>query len=374
VAEERFQAKYRTLEQIRAGGAIGNLQDGPVIETHGLWTRLVAWPGNGYQTEAIHVLTVHPGEESGAYAYTMAEEALLCLAGQGEVHLRGNWRSMAAGDLAYVPEGVVHAVRNPATNSADLVLVTQITPPQFDLYEAAGFYQRGQGTLNRTAIFKATLNAGRGELPGSEMAYRETDADCRAENLPMADVRHEGALFNVYTGTPFTNLGIPARLIVWPGAGSRTAGFNFALAPAGATDAMHIHPVSDECLVLWEGECEGYTADGYSGSEFVALETYDVILAPCGVLHGHRSHPDTPSVLGGFASPPQLDLLIGGGYYEDGVFSQAVYERMETTAVAGLDALRCPREGGGLALHGDERGAPRSPKEAAAIIDKAPTL
>jgi hypothetical protein len=62
-------------------------------------------------------------------------------------------------------------------------------------------------------------------------------------------------------------------VILWPGVGTRTAGFNVALAPPQAADRMHIHPVSDECLVVWEGACEGYTARGYSGSQFVALDT-----------------------------------------------------------------------------------------------------
>ncbi len=64
MAEERFQAKYRTMEEIRHHGAIGNLQDGITIDTHGVTARLVAWPGTGYQTESVHVLTLHPGEES----------------------------------------------------------------------------------------------------------------------------------------------------------------------------------------------------------------------------------------------------------------------------------------------------------------------
>jgi gentisate 1,2-dioxygenase len=313
-------------------------------------TRLIAWPGNGFQTEAVHVLTLRPGEESTAYAYTLAEEAMLCVAGRGEVQLRGDWRAVAPGDIAYFPEGVAHAVRNPSTATDDLHLVTQITPPQFDLYERAGYYDRAQGTLNPTAIYRATLNAPRHEMPTGEMAFHGSDGDCRAENLAMGDVRRAGALFNVYLGTPFPGLGIPAQLVLWPGAGCRTAGFNFALAPAGAMDAMHVHPVADECLVVWEGTCEGYTAHGYTDTgtpdfwtgrqaSFVALETYDVILAPCGVLHGHRS-TDTPSVLGGFASPPQLDLLIGGEHYDDGVFTQATYTKLDPSSVPGLDALR----------------------------------
>ena len=146
MAAERHQARFKTAEQIRAGGAIGNLQDGPVIEMHGVSTRLVAWPGNGFQTESVHVLTLRPGEESTRYGYGVAEEATLCLAGGGEVYLRGGWRRLNPGDIAYFPEGVAHALRSPAGNGDDLIVVSQITPPQFDLYEAAGFYDRGQAT------------------------------------------------------------------------------------------------------------------------------------------------------------------------------------------------------------------------------------
>jgi hypothetical protein len=64
MAVEQYQAKFKTREQIRLGGAVGNLQDGPTISIHGLPSRLVAWPGNGFQTESVHVLTLAPGTES----------------------------------------------------------------------------------------------------------------------------------------------------------------------------------------------------------------------------------------------------------------------------------------------------------------------
>jgi gentisate 1,2-dioxygenase len=328
MADEQFQARYRTLGEIRSSGAIGNLQDGPEITANGVRTRLIAWPGNGFQTESVHVLTLRPGEESDIYAYGMAEEAMLCLSGCGEVLLRDGWTEIHPGDIAYYPEAVAHGVRTSAGASEDLVVVTQITPPQLELYEPRGFYQRTQATLNLPAIFKATLNAKHAEIPRGQMEFREILLDVSAEHLGRAEVRSGGAIFNVYSGTPVPGLGIPARLILWPGAGTRSAGFNFALAPAGAADRMHIHPVSDECLIVWDGVCEGYTAPGYSGSQFVSLDTYDVILAPCGVLHGHRS-TDTPSVLGGFASPPQEDLLLDAGLYHHGTFAPATFEQLD---------------------------------------------
>jgi len=46
-----------------------------------------------------------------------------------------------------------------------------------------------------------------------------------------------------------------------------------------------------------------------------------VMMAPCGVAHGHRSIGERgPSMMGGFASPPQLDLMIPSPLYTNGMF------------------------------------------------------
>lgn len=91
VAEERVQAEYRKAAEIRAGGAIGSLVEGVELDVHGVPIRLVAWPGIGSQTEAVPVLTLHPGANSSAYTSHVSEEAMVCLAGRGEVNLRGAW-------------------------------------------------------------------------------------------------------------------------------------------------------------------------------------------------------------------------------------------------------------------------------------------
>jgi hypothetical protein len=54
------------------------------------------------------------------------------------------------------------------------------------------------------------------------------------------------------------------------------------------------------------------------GDHWVDVEANDVVLAPCGVAHGHRSRG--AAFFGGFASPPQLDLLVPTGYYREGRF------------------------------------------------------
>ena len=139
MVEEKWSARFRSYDEISSHGAIGNLNDGIEITTQDVRTRLMAWPGNGFQTESVHVLTLAPGEESARYNYDMADEAMVCFKGQGEVYLRGEWVQIEPGDIAYFPERVSHAVRNPRENSRDFVLVNQICPPQFDLYEPAGY-------------------------------------------------------------------------------------------------------------------------------------------------------------------------------------------------------------------------------------------
>ena len=138
MVDEEWSARFRTHHEIRSRGAIGNLNDGIEITTHGMRTRLIAWPGNGFQTESVHVLTLAPGEESALYEYDMADEAMLCFKRQGEVYLRGEWVQIEPGDIAYFPGRVPRAMRNPKGNSRDFVLANQICPPQFDLIRAGG--------------------------------------------------------------------------------------------------------------------------------------------------------------------------------------------------------------------------------------------
>jgi hypothetical protein len=66
---DEIRAQYRTAKQIREGGAIANLFCGANITVHGLDTRLLAWPGNGFQTQSVHVTTIQPGQQSDQYTY-----------------------------------------------------------------------------------------------------------------------------------------------------------------------------------------------------------------------------------------------------------------------------------------------------------------
>ncbi|HRV60392.1 MAG: cupin domain-containing protein [Solirubrobacterales bacterium] len=320
-SSQTLDVRYRSADQIRSGGALANLGNGPVIDSHGTPARLIAWPGTGFQTEAVHVLTLEPGHEGERYRYDMAEEAFLCHSGTAEVWLRGQWVSLEPGDIAYVPEGAERAIRN--TGKREAILVVQITPPQIDLYVDHGFYNEEWAVINHDASDKARATAATVEMPEAEFEFRETHPEMRAWNLEWEEVRRSGALFNVLMGTAFSGIGLPMRLILWPGAGSRSVGFNYAYDPNGVTDELHTHPVSDECLIMWRG-----SGKFFIGGSWIDAKAGDVALAPCGVAHGHTSVGDE-TWLGGFASPPQLDLLMPTDYYDKGSFTAPTPTRLE---------------------------------------------
>lgn len=252
---------------------------------------------------------------------------MVCFKGQGEACIRGEWVSIEPGDIAYVPEGVPRALRNPKGNSRDLVLVNQICPPQFDLYEPAGYYDRASAKMKFGAIEKAKKNAALGNLStDNELHYNDSYPAVRAWNLSVDEIRRDGALFNMYRGALFSDIDVPMVLVLWPGYGVSRCGFHYGRMPPGSEAARHTHPVSDECIVNWSGS-------GLSllGAQYVATAPLDVVLAPCGVQHGGKipSEAKGAAFPGGFASPPQLDLYLRTPYYKDEKYSTPPFEMLE---------------------------------------------
>lgn len=319
--------RNRTHDEIRRHGGVGNLNEGIEIALHGLATRLIAWPGNGFQTQSVHVVTHRPGEASERYVYPLGEEAAICLQGRGEVWLHDRWVAMAAGDLAFWPAGVPHATRNTPGGERDFVLVTQLTPPPFDLYEPAGFYDRAAGAMRFEVIERARRAANPGRLSTAvELGLHEGEEEVRAWNLSLDEIRARGALFNIFRGAAFGGLGVPMVLVMWPGHGARSSGFNFGPVDPGTPANRHTHPVSDECMICWDGDHVDLELEGCP----VRLHRHDVLLAPCGVEHGGGPTEEQGRIwLGRFASPPQLDVLLKSDYYDGERFETPPWSELE---------------------------------------------
>jgi quercetin dioxygenase-like cupin family protein len=211
----------------------------------------------------------------------MAEEAVLAVQGDGEAYVRGEWVRFRPGDLAFFPPPVEHAIRA-TPGGPGLVAVAAISPPEFELYEAAGLYNRRYGVVDEEAAWFARTNAAAGTLAGpSQLAFRDSDPQVRAENLSVDEIRSGGALFNVFSGAKIDVIEAPMVFVLWPGYGPRSTGFHFATGDEGLTTAVHTHPASDECVVLWDG-----TAKAWAQGAWHNMEAFDIVLAPCGVEHG----------------------------------------------------------------------------------------
>ena len=100
----------------------------------------------------------------------------------------------------------------------------------------------------------------------------------------------------------------------------------------GMTADIHTHPVADECVINWWG---GNSV--WLGDRWIPTNSYDCLLAPCGVRHGGLVPADAKDYLlvGGLAAPPQLDLLINSGYYKDGRFTRPELERLAVPTTPG---------------------------------------
>ena len=65
---EGYWERYLTHTRIQQNGALSNLGDGIPITTHGIDTRPIAWPGNGFLTESDAEIGVATGVRKAAAA------------------------------------------------------------------------------------------------------------------------------------------------------------------------------------------------------------------------------------------------------------------------------------------------------------------
>lgn len=323
---EDYRPAAMSIDTIRRIGTIANLNHGIEIRIHKVRTRLIAWPGQGMVNGAIHLLTLSPGEATPLYTYPVSEEALEVLKGKGEVyypHL-GKWVSVEPGDVAYFPEGVKHGIRN-RSKSGDFVLVSQITPPQLDLYEESKLFDHDTGKFDEARIRQLEASSPAGSLTAiTEAKYHDTHPDLRAWNRSNGKIRSQGALFNIFRGAPFTGIGVPMLIVLFPGYGTRNAGLHTGILPKGSGAHAHTHPISDDCVIYLQGK-----ASVEMEGKDVPVSALDVIAAPILVPHGAGSPAPERALLSGYGAPPQQELYEREGYLKGDVYIRPKFEMLE---------------------------------------------
>jgi hypothetical protein len=115
------------------------------------------------------------------------------------------------------------------------LLVSQITPPQLNLYEESGLFDSGTGTFNQAKINEFQASSKPGKLTAiTDVKFRDTDSSMRAWKLDAATIRKKGALFNIFYGARFEGIGVPMVIILFPGYGTRNAGLHTGILPKGS--------------------------------------------------------------------------------------------------------------------------------------------
>ena len=127
-------------ESVSQSGGIFNIFTGVPFTKFISEMRFVLWPGIGTRLCNQHVAFHLPYQVFQPHYHPISEDAIYCVAGRGKGYLESRWIDMAAGDILYAPANVKHG-----TGGGDTKFIASgcASPPQFDLYERAGYLTNG---------------------------------------------------------------------------------------------------------------------------------------------------------------------------------------------------------------------------------------
>ena len=107
---------------------VTDLTDRPAITTRGGSMRFLSTPAvTGAEHSIFGHLVLHPGEQVAEHVHDYGEETLFVLSGNGILRAGGEELTIGAGQCAFLPRGLAHAVSVAGTEP--LVAVFATAPP-----------------------------------------------------------------------------------------------------------------------------------------------------------------------------------------------------------------------------------------------------
>lgn len=101
-----------------------------------------------------------------------------------------------------------------------------------------------------------------------------------------------------------------ARLIVWLGAGARTANMNYVVLEPGERNTEHVHRYSEDTIHVLSGHG---TAEDVSNGTRLPIGPGDTVQVPAGVWHAVAADRGETIVSVGGPCPADLDMLQAVG-------------------------------------------------------------
>lgn len=128
-------------------------------------------------------------------------------------------------------------------------------------------------------------------------------------------VRREGTLLHLEGGVEYPQPGgLGVKMILTPMTGSRMVGITAGFHQPGQSFEPHVHPVSEEILIVMKGKGQMFLKD-----RWLDVQEGDIVYAPEGVPHGTRNPEGNEGIFItiGCAGPPQYDLYYKSGYLKE---------------------------------------------------------
>jgi gentisate 1,2-dioxygenase len=139
--EERGEIKGRA-EVARSGGVFNAFRGAP-FTANGGYMLFVLWPGVGAMV-GQHTAFHEAGKAFIPHVHPISEDAIFIFDGQGTGYLESRWVDVSEGDIVYAPAGVRHGTGCRSGETKTMICTGCAFPPQFDLYERAGYLKEGK--------------------------------------------------------------------------------------------------------------------------------------------------------------------------------------------------------------------------------------
>jgi quercetin dioxygenase-like cupin family protein len=113
-------------------------------------------------------------------------------------------------------------------------------------------------------------------------------------------------VFDCDDGAPLPMIAKRAKLVVWPGTGSRTANMNYVDMDAGEANVPHAHMESEDTIFIVRGSG---TAHDIDNDVRLPIRAGQVVHVPAGVVHAVIADQGDGIVSVGGPSPPDYAML-----------------------------------------------------------------
>jgi len=131
-------------EETAVTGGVFNLFRGAPFTGYGALMKFILWPGIGAKNIGQHMAFHDPGVAFAPHVHPISEDAIYCVDGRGQGYLESRWIDVSVGDIIYAPAGVRHGTGCRSEELGMFTCTGCASPPQFDLYEIAGYLNDGR--------------------------------------------------------------------------------------------------------------------------------------------------------------------------------------------------------------------------------------